>query len=320
MRALRYERYGPPDVLHIVELPEPSPAAGHAKIRIRAVGLNPVDWKILAGHLRFVPLFRAPPRGVGLDFAGEIVGIGGGATPRHVGERVFGSLVAFGREGACSEYVTVPYDRTLPLPDEIEDVQAAALPIACGTALQALTDDVQVVAKQRVLIIGAAGGVGHFAVQIAKHLGAHVVGVCSSRNVEFVQALGADEIVDYSKDDFTQREDRFDVVFDAACASSFAASKRALTESGCYINTSGDAASTIRTAAEGVLARLTSRHRAIALRLKNGPPIWQRLLDLVRTGTVRAHLERVVSMEEVADAFRVMETGHGRGKIVVRLP
>ena len=319
MRALRYERYGPPGVLHIDELPEPSPGAGHAKIRIRAVGLNPLDWKILAGRLRFVPMFRPPPRGVGLDFAGEIVGIGGGAAARHVGERVFGSLGSFGRQGACSEYVTVPYDRMLPLPAEVEDVQAAALPIAGGTALQALTDEVQVAAKQRVLIVGAAGGVGHFAVQIAKHLGAHVVGVCGARNFEFVQALGADEIVDYSKDDFTQRADRFDVVFDAACASSFAASRRVLTESGCYISTSGDAASSISTATGALLAWLTSRQRAIALRLKNAPPIWQQLLDLARVGTLRAHVERVVSMEEVADAFRAMETGHGRGKIVVRL-
>jgi NADPH:quinone reductase-like Zn-dependent oxidoreductase len=319
MRALRYERYGPPDVLRIDELPEPSPTAGHAKVRVRAVGLNPLDWKILAGRLRFLPILRPPPRGVGFDFAGEIVGIGGGATPRHLGERVFGSLVPFGRQGACADYLTVAYDRTLPIPTDVEDVQAAALPIAAGTALQALADVAQVAANQRVLIIGAAGGVGHFAVQIAKHLGADVVAVCGTRNVEFTRDLGADETIDYSKEDFTRREDRFDVVFDAACASSFAASRRVLTPSGCYINTSGDAASLIGTVAGAIRARLTSQQRAIALQLRNGPPIWQRLLDLVRTGTLRAHVERVVSMEETAAAFRAMETGHGRGKVVVRL-
>jgi NADPH:quinone reductase-like Zn-dependent oxidoreductase len=319
MRALRYHRYGSPELLQIDELPEPAPPTGHAKVRVRAVGLNPLDWKILAGHLRLLPMFRSPPRGVGFDFAGEIVGVGGGATARHPGERVFGSLLSFGREGACADYAIVPYERLLPLPAEVDDVQAAALPVAGGTALQALTDEAHVVTGQRVLITGAAGGVGHFAVQIAKHLGAHVVAVCSAGNADFVRSLGADEVVDYAKQDFTRRDDRFDVVFDAASASSFADSRRVLTESGCYINTSGTAAALLTTTVGAVLARLTSRQRAIPFQLKNGPRIWGRLLELVRKGTLHAHVERTVAMEEVADAFRAMETGHGRGKIVVKL-
>jgi NADPH:quinone reductase-like Zn-dependent oxidoreductase len=319
MRALRYHRYGPPEALQIDELPEPSPAPGQAKIRVRTAGLNALDWKILAGHVRFVPVFRSPPRGVGSDFSGEIVGVGGGATSRHIGQRVFGSFLPFGRDGACAEFIIVPYDRTLELPQEVDDVQAAALPVAGGTALQALTDEAQLEPGQRVLITGAAGGVGHFGVQIAKHLGAHVVAVCSARNAEFARNLGADEVVDYAKHDFTQRDDRFDVVFDAACASSFAAARRVLTDSGIYINTGGDAGSLMRTVASAALARFTSRQRAIPVTLKNGPAIWQRLLELVRKGVLRAHVERIIGMEEVADAFRAMSTGHGRGKIVVRL-
>jgi NADPH:quinone reductase-like Zn-dependent oxidoreductase len=319
MRALRYYRYGPPEVLRIDELPEPSPGAGQAKVRVRAVGLNPVDWKILAGHVRLLPMFRSPPRGVGFDFAGEIVAVGGGATERHLGERVFGSLSPFGRDGACAEFIVVPYERISPLPAEIDDVQAAALPIAGGTALQALTDEAELAAGQRVLITGAAGGVGHFAVQIAKHLGAHAVGVCSARNVQFVQELGADDVVDYAMQDFTQRDDHFDVVFDAACASAFAAARRVLSESGVYINTGGDMASVMKTAASAALARFTSRQRAIPFALRSGPAIWRRLVELVRKGALRAHIERTVALEEVADAFRAMGTGHGRGKIVVRL-
>ena len=319
MRALRYHSYGSPEVLRIDELPEPSPAVGEAKIRVRTVGLNPIDWKILAGHVRYVPVFRSPPRGVGFDFAGEIVGVGGGGTSRHVGQRVFGALTPFGREGACAQYIVVPYDRILELPTEIDDIQAAALPMAGGTALQALADEAHLAARQRVLITGAAGGIGHFAVQIAKHIGAHVVAVCSARNVEFARSLGADEVIDYAKDDFTRRDDRFDVIFDAACASSFAAARRVLTESGVYINTGGDFASFLQTAASAVLTRLTSRQRAIPVALRSGVTIWRRLLDLVREGVIRAHVERTVTMEEVADAFRAMETGHGRGKIVARL-
>jgi NADPH:quinone reductase-like Zn-dependent oxidoreductase len=319
MRVLRYHRYGSPELLQIDELPEPAPRLHHAKVRVRAVGLNPIDWKILAGHVRLLPMFRSPPRGVGCDFAGEIVGVGGGTTQRHVGERVFGSLVPFGRDGACADYIIFSYDRLLALPAEIDAAQAAALPVAGGTALQALTDEVHLATGQRVLITGAAGGVGHFAVQIAKHLGAHVVAVCSAGNADFVRSLGADEVVDYAKDDFTRRDDRFDVVFDAASASSFVDSRRVLTESGRYINTSGTATALLSSVAGAVLARLTSRQRAIPFQLKNGPPIWGRLLELVRKGTLHAHIERTVAMEEVADAFRAMETGHGRGKIVVRI-
>lgn len=319
MRALRYHDYGSPDVLRLDELPEPTPVAGAAKIRVRAVGLNPLDWKILAGHVRFVPVFRSPPRGIGLDFAGEIVGVGGGGTARHVGQRVFGSLLPFGRDAACAEYIVVPYERMLDLPEAIDAVQAAALPIAGGTALQALTDEAKLAAGQRVLITGAAGGVGHYAVQIAKHLGAHVVAVCSAHNVEFVQSLGADEVVDYAAHDFTQREDRFDIVFDAACVSSFAAARRILTDAGVYINTGGDIGSVLQTATSAVLAKLMSRQRAVPFALNNGVPIWRRLIGLVQKGALRAHVERTIAIEDVADALRAMSSGHGRGKIIVRM-
>lgn len=319
MRALRFERYGSPDVLRIDEVPEPSPRAGEAKIRVHAVGLNPLDWKLRAGHVRYIPIFKSPPRGTGTDFAGVIVAIGGGATDRHIGERVFGSLLPFGRAGALADFIVVAYERLLGIPDGIDDVQAAALPVAGGTALQALIDDAHVAAGQRVLITGAAGGVGHFAVQIAKHRGAQVVAVCGARNVEFVQRLGADEVIDYAETDFTQRDERFDVVFDAACASSFAAARRVLTTDGCYINTSGSGGALIGTAVSSVLARITSRRRAIPFALDNRRQTWQRLVQLVQGGVLRAHVERTIGLAEVADAQRDMETGHGRGKIVVQL-
>src|SRR5262249_9153847 len=152
-------------------------------------------WKVRAGDLRFVPIFKDPPRGLGSDFAGDIVGIGGGATERHIGERVFGSLLPFARDGALAEYIAVDYRRMLPIPSRgIDYGEAAALLLAGGTAMQALMDQARVVAGQRVLITGAAGGVGHFAVQIAKHAGAYVVATCSAGNVEFVRTLGADEV------------------------------------------------------------------------------------------------------------------------------
>jgi len=322
MRALRFHAYGGPDVLRIDELPEPLPGAGQVKVRVQAVALNPLDWKIRAGHLRLLPLFRSPPRGVGGDFAGEIVAIGAGASMRRIGERVFGSLSPFGREGALADYIVVPDDGVLPIPHDLEAAQAACLPVAGGTALQALTDESHVLEGQWVLITGAAGGVGHFAVQIAKSFRAHVVAVCSAGNAAFVRELGADEVVDYAREDFTRRgnrADRFDVIFDAACASTFSAARPLLEETGVYINTSGNAAAVVDTVVFSLFARFTSHQRAIPFALKNDISMWRRVLEFVRERGLRAHVERTIALEDVAAAQRSMETGHGRGKIVVRL-
>ena len=319
MRALRFERYGTADVLRVEEVSEPLPRPGEAKVRVRAAALNPLDWKVRAGDLRLIPLFRGPPRGLGCDFAGEIVGIGGGATERHVGERVLGSLLPFARDGALAESIVVGYDRLLPIPDGIDDTVAAALPVAGGTALQALVDEAGTVAGQRVLVNGAAGGVGHFAVQIAKHLGTYVVGVCSKGNADFVRGLGAHEVIDYAREDFTMRNERFDVVFDVAATSSFDAAKRVLTDFGCYLNTGPTAAAIATTVVSAVIARFTSRQRAVPLVLRNAPPLWHRVAQLVQSGAMRAHVERTISLDDVAEAQRVMEAGHGRGKIVVQM-
>ena len=190
MRAVRYDRYGPPDALYVADLEEPAPGPGEVKLRVRAASLNPLDGKVRAGHLRFVPAFARPPRGTGVDVAGEIVAVGSGAAPRHAGERVFGSISPMKRDGAFAEFVVAPAANIVPIPAGIDFAEAATLPVACGTAWQALAEDGRLAAGHRVLIIGAAGGVGHFAVQFAKHLGAHVVGVCSAANAEFVRDLG----------------------------------------------------------------------------------------------------------------------------------
>jgi NADPH:quinone reductase-like Zn-dependent oxidoreductase len=317
MRAVRYDRYGPPDVLRVADVPEPVPGAGEVKVRVRAASLNPVDWKIRAGEMRWLPIVRGPPRGSGSDLAGEIVGVGGGVAPRHMGERVFGATSPLARDGTFAEYAVLPAASVVPIPDGVDVAQAATLPIAGGTALQALTDRAHLAAGQRVLIIGAAGGVGHFAVQIAKHLGAHVVGVCSTTNAALVRELGADEVVDYARDDFTRRSDRFDVVFDAAGVSTFVAARQVLTEVGCYVNTLGTGAATLNTIASAVVARFTSRQRVVPFALQAGGATWQLLAELARDGVLRAHVERTISLDQVAGAQRERESGHGCGKIVV---
>ncbi len=317
MRAVRYDRYGPPEVLHVADIDEPAPGPGEVKLRVRAASLNPLDGKVRAGHLRWVPGFAKPPRGTGVDVAGEIVAVSSGAAPRHVGERVFGSISPLKRDGAFAEFAVAPAANLVAIPTGIDFAAAAALPVACGTAWQALNDDGRLAAGQRVLIIGAAGGVGHFAVQIAKHLRAHVVGVCSAANAAFVRGLGADDVVDYAAEDFTRRADRFDVVLDAASASSFGAARHVLTEAGRYVSTGGTFTAALGTAASGMVAGMTSRQRVVVLMLKAGAAMWTRLGQLAADGVVRPHIERRITLDEAADAQRAMETGHGRGKVVL---
>ncbi len=317
MRAVRFDRYGPADVLRVDEVPEPVPGAGEVKIRVRAASLNPVDGKIRAGERRWMPVLRGPPRGTGCDLAGEIVGVGRGVAPRHVGERVFGALSPLARDGSCAEYAVLPAASVAALPDELDFVRGAALPIAGGTALQAIVDEARLGAGQRALIVGAAGGVGHFAVQIASHVGARVVAVCAAGNAEFVRSLGADDVIDYARDDFTRREDRFDAVFDAAGVSSFPAVRAILAPDGCYINTLGTGAATASTIVSALAARIATRQRVVPLALRSGAAMWQRLAELVRAGALRPHVDRTVTLDEVADAQRMREGGHGRGKVVV---
>lgn len=318
MRALRFERYGAADVLRVETVADPSPRFGHAVVRVRAAALNPLDWKLRAGHLRLLPTLPGPPRGTGCDFAGEVVALGPGASPLVLGARVLGSVSPFARDGAFAEAIVVPWDRLVAVPDGIDDGTAASLPIAGGTALQALTDAAEVRPGERVLVLGAAGGVGHFAVQIAKHLGAIVTGVCSARNVEFVRALGADEVIDYEREDFGARPSRFDVVFDVAGIAGFGSARRALTPTGRYVSTGGDARAVLGTVVGGLAARITSKQRAMVIRVDPSPALLRRLLDLVAAGGMRAHIDRSIALEEVAEAERAMETGHARGKIVVR--
>ncbi len=319
MQALRFDRYGAADVLQLADVAEPTPGAGEFKIRVHAASLNPLDWKIRQGHLRLLPKGQ-PPRGLGCDFAGTIVGTGGGAPDRHVGEQVFGSLSPFARGGAFAQYVIARHDQIAPIPKGIDFAAAAALPVAAGTALQALADVARLTAGQRMLVTGAAGGVGHFAVQFGKHRDATVVGVCSGVNTEFVRSLGADAVIDYASDDFTARADRFDVIFDAACASTFKTSRKVLAPTGIYINTSGSIGAVAEVVRDGIVARLTSRQRAVAFALKAGEPLWQRLARLAETGALRPHVERTISLDEVPAALTAMEAGHGRGKTVVLLP
>jgi len=294
MRAVRYSRFGGPEVLEVTDVEASRPRAGEVMVAVRAASLNPLDWKIRAGHLRFVPTLARPPRSTGIDLAGEIVAIGGGPGPRHLGERVFGSLSPFGREGSCAEFAVVPTHRLAPIPAGVSDEEAACLPIAAGTAVQALDVETPLRAGQRVLIVGAAGGVGHFAIQFARHLGLVVVASCGPANVEFVRSLGADRVVDYTRDDVTRLEERFDLVFDVANALDPMRARPMLVRGGTYLGTAGSTASAIATGIAGLAAPFTGV-RARSLVLKGGAAHWQQLAELARRRVLQPHVARRIA-------------------------
>ena len=318
MRALRYDRYGPPDVLALVEIDEPVPRAGELKVRVAAASLNPLDVKVRAGHARYVPMFERPPRGTGVDFAGEVVGTGGGDVGgRYPGVRVFGAISPFRRAGTFAEYVCVASREVATTPSTLGDEQAAALPVAAGTAVQALTDEAHLAPGMRVLVNGAAGGVGHYAVQYARHLGAHVTATCGPDNVAFVRELGADDVLDYTRESYASAATPFDVIFDTTGHASWRDARRVLAPEGVFVNTSPDTASVLRTLGEKVAARLSGRQRVVAFVLRPGAEAWRRLAKLADARALVPHVRETIGLADVAEAERRMETGHGRGKIVV---
>jgi NADPH:quinone reductase-like Zn-dependent oxidoreductase len=317
MRAVRYDRYGPADLLQIAAIPEPIPAARELSVRIEAASLNPLDWKLREGTLRFVPLSKSPPRTTGTDFAGVIVAVGGAEGPWQVGQRVFGSLSPFGREGSCAERCVVGADRLATISDSVSFETAACLPIAAGEAVQALADDAKLASGHNVLVIGAAGGVGHFAVQYARHVDARVTGVCGPANLAFVEGLGADEVIDYHATDILRLGPKFDVVFDVAAVIDWRTSQQLLKRGGVYLSTAGSALAAMSTAVGGLLAPLLGGTRARNVNLRMGSAALGRLVDLAAAGVVKPHIASRIGLEDVARVQAAMQRGHGRGKIVV---
>jgi len=246
-----------------------------------------------------------------------VVAVGGGPGPRHVGERVFGSLSPFGRQGSCAEFVTVPCHHVVEMPPSLSYAQAATLPVAAGTAVQALSDDACVAAGQRVLVTGGAGGVGHFAVCYAKHLGAHVTATCGSSNVEFVKDLGADRVIDYARTDVTKCGETFDLVFDAVNALDWRRARPLLERGGLYLGTAGSMSAAIATGVGSLVAPFARGTRVRNLMLRASEASLARLAELAGAGVLEPHVARRIGLDQVAEAQREMQQGHGRGKIVV---
>ncbi|MCR2810619.1 MULTISPECIES: NAD(P)-dependent alcohol dehydrogenase [unclassified Microbacterium] len=320
MRAVVQHRYGPPSVLALSEVGVPLPRRGDVLVKVGAASVHPGDYFVLTGKpymVRLVFGLRRPRHGIpGIDLAGVVAAVGSDVTALRPGDEVFGWSTA----GALAEYACVPADNLVPVPGNVSVVHTAAVPTSGMTALQALRKIANVGPTQTVLVTGASGGVGSFAVQIAKAFGAEVTGVCSTRNIDLVRSLGADHVVDYTRTDFTRSDKRYDVILDNVEAQPLAAVRRALTPTGILIPNSGRGGRWLGPIRRIVKARLLSGFTR--QRLKPFTSIGKRqdlvtLADLLTTGQVRAVIDRTYALDEAADALRYVAAGHTQGKVVI---
>ncbi|WP_117213884.1 NAD(P)-dependent alcohol dehydrogenase [Allorhizocola rhizosphaerae] len=321
MKAIVYRRYGTPEVLEAQEVPTPHAGEGQVLVRIRAAGVNPYDWHHLTGTPYFMRLMagpRTPKRPIlGVDFAGEVEAVGPGVTRLHVGDEVYGM-----RMGAFAEYMAVDEDLVETKPANISFEQASAVPLAALSALQALRDKGRVQAGQRVLINGASGGIGTFAVQLARWFGAEVTGVCSGRNAELVWSLGADRVIDYTRSDFVHSGQTYDLIVDVVGNRSIADRRRVLAPSGTLVVLSGPKTgrwlgplpATVRLA---VAARFCGRQRLTGMLTRASRADLALLRELIEAGKVVPVVEKVYPMHEINEAMRHGGQGHAKAKIVV---
>jgi len=325
MKAIVYQGFGSPDILRCEEIDKPIPLDDEVLIKVRAASVNPLDWKLMKGSpfiLRLLlgmgkPKIRRP----GVDVAGQVETVGRNVTQFKPGDDVFGTC-----RGAFAEYATsrsVPGMKSVLVikPVKVTFEQAASAPVASLTALQGLRDKGRIQQGQRVLINGAAGGVGTFAVQIAKSFGANVTGVCSASNVDMVRSIGADQVIDYTQQDLTKSGPRYDIVLDCVGNHSFAEWRRVLNPKGIFVGVGAPAdvpLSRLLAGLIGALVRSLFVSQKIAIFIAR---VNQRDLttvgELMAAGKVTPVIDKRYRLSEAREAFRYMETGHARGKVVI---
>jgi NADPH:quinone reductase-like Zn-dependent oxidoreductase len=312
MKAMVQDRYGLPDVLALQDIARPVPGEREVLLRVRATSLNPADWIFLTGQpypVRAIAGWLRPrQRVIGLDVAGEVEAVGAAVTRFRPGDAVFGEI-----RGACAEYVCAGEDRLARMPTTLSFEQAAAVPVAAMPALQGLRDHARIRAGDRVLINGASGGVGTFAVQIARALGAEVTAVCSTRNVDLVRSLGAHRVIDYTREDFTRTPERHHAILDLVGSAPIAACLRVLRPGGVYVSSVGRTGWSL----QAFLRSLLPGSRVVPLVARSTPDDLAALAALIEAGQVTPVIDRRYTLPEVPDALRRVGAGHLRGKLVV---
>ena len=317
IKAFILEKYGPPEMLRMAEVEKPAAAADGALVRVLAVSVNPADWRSMRAKPFFsrttLGLLRPKHRILGVDIAGRVEAVGSGLTQFKPGDEVYANLLDHG-SGGFAEYVSVKVEVMSLKPANLSFEEAAAVPMAAVTALQGLRHHGEVQAGQRVLINGASGGIGTFAVQIAKSFGSEVTGVTSTRNIDLVGSLGADHVVDYTRTDFFRGGRRYDLILDTIGNLSVRDLRRALAEGG-----------------KAAVVGFTSVAKLIGVSLRGGKDIaivsahvatadLEFLTDLIEAGKVRPHIDRRYRFTEIPAAITYLEQGHARGKVVAGAP
>lgn len=322
MKAIVYRCYGPPEVLQFEDVAKPTPADDEVLVRVRAAAVNPLDWHYMRGSpyiMRLGTGLGAPDDSrMGVDFSGTVEAVGNNVKQFKPGDGVFG-----GGSGAFAEYLTIRDGRSLALkPPNITFEQAASAPIAAITALQALRDKGKVQPGHKVLINGASGGVGTFAVQIAKSLGAEVTGVCSTRNIAMVRSIGADRVIDYTREDYTRSGQKYDVIIDNVGNHSLLANRRVLTPEGILVIVGGAKGNwlgpLLRPIAALTLSPFVGQEFVLVL-AKFSQADLSLLGDLMQSGEVIPVIGRHYPLSEVPSAIRYSEEGRARGKIIIDL-
>jgi NADPH:quinone reductase-like Zn-dependent oxidoreductase len=312
MKAIVYERYGSPDVLELRDIDRPSVSDDGVLVRIRAASANPYDWHFMRGKPYFTRLmfglFKPKAHGLGADLAGEVEAVGKAVTRFRPGDSVFGEGA-----GAFAEYACVPERWLAPKPANLTFEQAAAVPMGGVTALQGLRDSGKIQAGQKVLVLGASGGVGTFAVQIAKSFGAEVTGVCSTKNVEMVRKIGADHVVDYTREDFTRGTTRYDLLLDTVGSRSLRECRRVLQPKAVYVHVGGRMA---RVLALPIVSPFVSQTLAQLIAKRNKDDL-EILSGLIEAGKITPVIDRTYPLGETRDAIVYLEGGHARGKVVI---
>jgi NADPH:quinone reductase-like Zn-dependent oxidoreductase len=321
MKAIVHTRYGSPDILQLIEVEKPTPKADEVLVRIQAASVNALDWHLLTADIFLVRLMGEGllkpknPR-LGADMSGRVEAVGSQVKEFQPGDTVFGDVAPWGL-GSFAEYVVVPERALVTKPTTLSFEQAAAVPVAGLTALQGLRDQGKIQAGQKVLIQGAAGGVGTFAVQVAKAFGAEVTAVCSTRNLEQARALGADHVIDYTKEDFTQNGKQYDLILAANGYHPLSAYKRALAPQGIYVMAGGTAAQMFQAMALGPLMSKNGGKKLGGISAKTKREDLLTLKEMLEAGKIIPAIDRCYPLSETAEALRYLGTGHARAKVVI---
>jgi NADPH:quinone reductase-like Zn-dependent oxidoreductase len=316
MKAIVYKKYGSPDVLQLKDVEKPTPKDDEILIKIHAASVNAYDWHFLTADIFLIRLMGGgllKPKNtrLGADIAGRVEAVGKNVKQFQPHDEVFGMV-----RGGFAEYACAPEDALALKPSNLSFEEAAAVPMAAVTALQGLRNEGRIQAGQKVLINGASGGVGTFAVQIAKSFGAEVTAVCSTRNLDQARSLGADHVIDYTKEDFTQSGQQYDLIFAANGYHPLSAYKRALTPKGIYVMAGGTKAQMFESMLGSWMSEKGGR-KMVGVAAKRSQKDLNILKGLLEAGKVVPSIDRRYPLREAAEALRYLGKGHARGKVVI---